>query len=233
MTGQGRRPSDRGYAGEPSGLLTRLGLRAKARTPVQRIAASAGLPGFERPLCADWLWRPDLWTRPCLSGPVPVEGTGQALVPGVSLFHDATAASATIAQTATPDADAPHGLAMDVGAFDGSFLSLALDLPAGGIAGISRRHLLGVSFRLDAPPAAKVFARFNLRHGPNTETLLRELPETREATGRIPVEFDLAYIEMNERRVTAAWIDVIFQQPAQTGFRIDDLVLYRRPRAEL
>ncbi|MFD0982393.1 DUF6478 family protein [Tropicimonas aquimaris] len=233
MTGQGRGPSDRGYAGESRGWLTKLGLRTKARTPVQRIALSADLPGFERPLCADWLWRPDPWIRPCFSGPVPVEGSGQNITPGVSLFHDATAASATIAHTATPEADAPYGLSMDVGAFDGSFLSLALDLPADGIAGISRRHLLGVSFRLEAPPAAKVFARFNLRHGPNTETLLRALPETREATGRIPVEFDLAYIEMNERRVTAAWIDVIFQQPAQTGFRIDDLVLYRRPRAQL
>ena len=47
------------------------------------------------------------------------------------------------------------------------------------------------------------------------------------------VEFDLAYSNMNERRVEAAWIDLIFEGPEMNQIVLRDLTFSRRPRAQI
>ena len=190
-----------------------------------------GSAHFPRPVGSDWSWRPDLWR-----GPLPVPGLAsapkRAEVDGeVTLFHDCAISEIALRQCRnTLDGDlAPFGLCMDVFKFDGSFLSLSIDLPLDAGAGMTRSHLM----RLDATIASErplgITARLNIRHGPNTEQILRDLPgETEVKT----VEFDLAYARLNEKRIEKIWLDLIFDAPEMNRMMVRDLTLCRHHRAD-
>ena len=124
---------------------------------------------------------------------------------------------------------APYGLRMDVFNFDGSFLSLVLDLPFEAVEGLSRNHLIRMDTILEMEKPLEIFARLNIKHGPNTEQLVRELPVHEDA---VMVEFDLAYSQLNEKRIERAWIDLIFENPEMSQVVLRDLTFGRRPRAE-
>ena len=47
------------------------------------------------------------------------------------------------------------------------------------------------------------------------------------------VEFDLAYARIDDTRIERAWLDLIFNDAAMAGISLRDLVVSRRPRAEL
>ncbi len=125
---------------------------------------------------------------------------------------------------------APFGLRMDVFRFDGSFLSLAIDLPPAAVNGLTRHHLIRVDTIVEMEKPLEIFARLNIKHGPNTEQIVRELPLDAE---EIMVEFDLAYSKLNEKRVERAWLDLIFEGPEMNEVILHDLTFSRRPRAEL
>jgi hypothetical protein len=119
---------------------------------------------------------------------------------------------------------------MDVFKFDGSFLSLVIDLPAEAVEGLRKTHLIGMNAIVETEKPLEIFARLNIRHGPNTEQIVRELPLNQENT---TVEFDLAYSKLNEKRVDRAWIDLIFEGPEMNQVTVRDLTFSRRPRAAL
>jgi hypothetical protein len=76
----------------------------------------------------------------------------------------------------------------------------------------------------------EIFARLNIKHGPNTEQVVRELP----LNEKVPmVEFDLAYTKLNEKRIDNMWLDLIFEGPQMNQVTLRDLTLSRRPRAEV
>ena len=125
---------------------------------------------------------------------------------------------------------APFGLRMDVFRFDGSFLSLVVDLPHSGAEGLQKRHILQLDTIVELEKPIEIFVRLNIRHGPNTEQIVRELPD---GAGDRRVEFDLAYTRLNEKRVEKMWIDLIFEDPEMNQIILRDLTLTRRPRAEL
>ena len=83
---------------------------------------------------------------------------------------------------------------------------------------------------VDLEQPLEIFARLNVRHGPNTEQLVREL---QIIDGRSMVEFDLAYSNLNEKRVERAWVDLIFEGPQMNQITLRDITFSRRPRAEL
>jgi len=208
--------------------LDRAILAANARLALPLIGGS----GFQVPKGSDWAWRPDLWR-----GPLSVQGVAAApakavLSPEVSLFHDCARSELTLRQVRNIRAEdhAPFGLRMDVFAFDGSFLSLAVDLPPEAVEGLRRRHLIRLAPILDLERPLEIFARLNIKHGPNTEQLVRELPlhETDRA-----VEFDLAYSNVNEKRVERMWLDLIFEGPEMNQVLLRDLTVSRSLRAEL
>lgn len=180
----------------------------------------------------DWTWRPALWRAPLA---VP----GRSSVPSrtmlgdeLTLFHDCRHSELTLRQLRNRrESDlAPFGLRMDVFAFDGSFLSLALDLPPEAMLGLSRRHLVRLETIVEMEKPLEIFARLNVRHGPNTEQLVRELPLHDD---KVTVEFDLAYSRLNEKRVEHGWVDLIFENPQLSQVVLRDLTFSRRPRAEL
>lgn len=180
----------------------------------------------------DWAWRPDLWT-----GSIPVPG--MASVPartqvceGATIFHDCRRSELTVRQIRNIREEdiAPFGLRMDVFRFDGTFLSLVLDLPSAAAEGLRLNHLIRVQAIVEMEKPLEIFARLNIKHGPNVEQVVRELPLNGD---EVIVEFDLAYTKVNEKRVEKLWLDLIFEGPEMNQIILRDLTASRRPRAEL
>ncbi|MFD2739640.1 DUF6478 family protein [Sulfitobacter aestuarii] len=191
-----------------------------------------GSTGFAKPHNADWAWRPALWRG-------PLAEKGRASVPNkarlgdeITLFHDCAQSELTLRQLRNLRREdlAPYGLRLDVFSFDGSFLSLVVDLPESGWKGLKRNHLLRLEAIVELEKPLEIFARLNIRHGPNTEQIVRELPMEQSD---MRVEFDLAYSSINEKRVEAAWIDLIFEGPQMNQVVLRDLTFSRRPRAQI
>ena len=191
-----------------------------------------GSNAFPKPHGTDWAWRPSLWSYPLA---VPGRSTVQSksrLGDEVTLFHDCQQSELSLRQVRNlREADlAPFGLRMDVFNFDGSFLSLVLDLPEQAIQGLQRRHLVRLDTIIELEKPLEIFARLNIKHGPNTDQMVRELPLHENS---LAVEFDLAYSGINEKRIERAWLDLIFENPEMSQVTIRDLTLCRHPRAEL
>lgn len=191
-----------------------------------------GSTSFPKPHNADWAWRPELWR-----GRLPTPGLSAAetramLGNEVTLFHDCAFSELTLRQLRNLRAEdlSPYGLRMDVFRFDGSFLSLVVDLPDDGVDGLKRTHLIRMDVIVELEKPIEIFARLNIKNGPNTEQIVRELDLTQDQT---IVEFDLAYSNLNERRVEGAWIDLIFEGPEMNQVILRDLTFSRRPRAQI
>ena len=85
------------------------------------------------------------------------------------------------------------------------------------------------ALRMNLPPL-EIFCRLNVKHGPNVEQMVRELPLGAE---EVMAEFDLAYTQMNERRLDKIWLDLIFESPAMSAVELRELFLSRHLRAEV
>ncbi|OIP83571.1 MAG: hypothetical protein AUK37_07095 [Rhodobacterales bacterium CG2_30_65_12] len=191
-----------------------------------------GSSTFPKPLHSDWAWRPQLWSGPITPIGMAAAPTKARFGDEVTLFHDCKISELTVRQVRNRrEADlAPYGLKMDVFNFDGSFLSLVVELPPEAVRGLKRNHLVRMTSVVETEAPLEIFARLNVRHGPNTEQMVRELPLE---GGEIMVEFDLAYTKLNEKRVEAAWVDLIFEGPKMNQVILRDVTFSRRPRADL
>lgn len=126
---------------------------------------------------------------------------------------------------------APYAVRMDVFRFDGSFLSIAVDLPKDALNGLRRKHLIRMDTQIEAEKPLEIFARLNIKHGPNTEQIVREVPL--QQGGEMMVEFDLGYSDIAENRLENAWVDLIFEGAQMNQVTIRDLTFCRLPRADL
>ncbi len=184
------------------------------------------------PLHADWAWRPTPWAGPVFPTGHAAAADGTEVSPDTKLFHDCPLMECNLHQvrnTGTEDG-APYALALDVLGFEGSFLSLAVELPDDGSDGLKRRHVIGVTLDIAAEQPLEFFARLNVRHGPNTEQFVLEgtLKDARQE-----LEFDLGYSSIDEGMVTRAWVDLILEGPEMNRVLFRDVTMSRRPRAEL
>jgi hypothetical protein len=125
---------------------------------------------------------------------------------------------------------APYGLRLDVFRFDGSFLSLAMDLPPEACHGVRRKRRVRVDAIIEVEKPIEIFARLNIKHGPNIEQIVREIPMS---GGEQMVEFDLGYVKLNEKRIEKMWLDLIFEGPEMNQVTVRDITICRHPRAEL
>ena len=201
---------------------------ADSRLALPRIGSNT----FYRPGGTLWAWRPQLWRGPLVQRGIAAAESKTKLGDEVTLFHDCEISELTLRQIRnTRERDlAPFGLRMDVFRFDGSFLSIVLDFPKEAVTDLKRRHLIRMTSIIEAEHPIEVFARLNIRHGPNTEQIVLELPVKRE---EVVVEFDLAYSDLNEKRIEHAWVDLIFEGPEMNQVTIRDVTFCRYPRAEL
>lgn len=181
---------------------------------------------------ADWSWRPEMWHGPLPKPGVAAAESGYRLGSEVALFHDCKTSEMTLRQLRnTREADlAPFGMRLDVFQFDGSYLSLAVDLPIEVAQGLTRNHLIRMETMVEMERPLEIFARLNVKNGPNTEQMVREVPL--EGRGSV-VEFDLAYTKLNEKRIDKLWLDLIIEGPEMNQLILRDLTFSRRPRAAL
>ncbi len=192
----------------------------------------AGTNAIERPIGTDWAWRPEIWHGRIFPSGTVAAANGTRFGSEARIFHDCPVSELCLRQVRNRHEDvlAPFALRMDVFRFDGSFLSLALELPPDSVAGLRKTHLLRMDMHVEFEKPLEIFARLNIRHGPNTEQLVRELPR-RE--GEVLVEFDLAYSRLNEKRIERMWVDLIFEEPEMNQILLRDVTFIRRPRAEI
>ncbi|MBR9764229.1 MAG: hypothetical protein GYB53_12060 [Rhodobacteraceae bacterium] len=212
-------------------------LRAELDELIHVADSRLGLPAigssaFPVPHGTDWSWRPQAWRGPLAQSGLTALRSGAQLGEELTLFHDCAASEMTLRQLRNRrESDlAPYALRLDVFGFDGSFLSLVVNLPDEALQGLKKSHLIRLDPMVQIEKPLEIFARLNIKHGPNTEQLVRELP-LHEADRM--VEFDLAYTNINEKRIERAWIDLIFERPQMNEVTLRDLTLSRRPRAEL
>ncbi len=216
-----------------SARLMRAHIDRLIHTADERLALPViGSTSFAKPHNSDWSWRPELWRGPLHRPGMSSVQTKSMLGSEVTLFHDCKLSELTLRQLRnTREEDiAPYGLRMDVFKFDGSFLSLVVDLPDAAAEGLRRTHLMRMCCIVEMEKPLEIFARLNIKHGPNTEQIVRELPLHEED---IVVEFDLAYSNLNEKRVEKVWVDLIFEGPEMNQVILRDLTFSRRPRAAL
>ncbi len=208
--------------------LNELIFVADSRLALPRIGSTA----FVKPQGTDWSWRPEIWR-----GPLPEQGMAsveskQMFGAELTVFHDCRISELTVRQLRnTREADlAPFGFRMDVFRFDGSFLSIVIDLPPEAAGGLRKRHLVRLDAIIEVEKPIEIFARLNVKHGPNTEQIVREVPL---GQAEVYVEFDLAYTRLNEKRAEQIWLDLIFEGPEMNQVTIRDLTFCRFPRAEI
>ncbi|PIE10804.1 MAG: hypothetical protein CSA72_06955 [Rhodobacterales bacterium] len=191
-----------------------------------------GSDAFFRPDDADWSWRPEI-----NRGPLPKPGisgvqTRTKLGEELTLFHDCPLRELTLRQVRNRREEdlAPFGLRLEVFKFEGSFLSIVLDLPKEAAEGLKKRHLIRFDTLVQTESPIEIFARLNVQHGPNCEQIVRELPQ---GSGDSTVEFDLGYTEFSEKRSERLWLDLIFDNPEMNQITVRDMTFSRCPRAEM
>lgn len=203
---------------------------AAAERRISSPAAGRGKP--KGPSDSDWAWRPSLFrTR------LPVPGlagaaSGTPLGDEAKVFHDCTTSEISVTQRPGLGraGAARFVLAVDVLAFEGSFLSIAIDLPERATEGLTPAHIVQAAMTVDAERPLEMFARLNVKQGPNVEQVVGELDLSQ---ANVEVEFDLAYTALVDTNVERAWIDVIFGNPQMNRVEIGDMVVSRRLRAEI
>jgi len=147
---------------------------ADARLTLPRIGSNA----IRKPAQSDWAHRPELWRGPI--SPIGIAAVESRTRIGnvATLYHDCNISELTVRQVRnTREGDlAPFGLRMDVFQFDGSFLSLVLDLPESAVEGLRKNHILRMDAEVETEKPLEIFARLNIKYGPNVEQVVRELP---------------------------------------------------------
>lgn len=208
--------------------LDHVAFVAEGRLALPMIGADA----IQKPMYTDWAYRPEIWRGPVDRPGMAAVASKSMFGPEVTVFHDCKISELTLRQLRNQREEdlAPFGLRMDVFRFDGSFLSIVVDLPEESVIDLRKKHLIRLSAIVELEKPLEIFARLNVKHGPNTEQIVRELPLHED---EVMVEFDLAYTNLNEKRVDKIWVDLIFEGPEMNQIILRDLTFTRRPRAEI
>jgi len=219
-------------------------LQGHARAVAQRAASVSliaetrllqpliGANKMDVPPSTNWAHRPDLW-----AGPIDPVGYAPArnnsrIGKEVTLYHDCKSGSVSARQVRNsgPHDAAPFGLQMDIFDFNGSFLSLVIQAPDHIIQNLKKTQILRLAMTGQSERPLEISTRLNLKNGPNTEQVSREVSLTPDGSA---VEFDLAYVPFQEAKAERVWFDLFFDAPAMNQVQIRDLTLSRHPRAEV
>lgn len=193
------------------------------------------LGALHLPIGTDWRWRPGFMSAPIRPSGIASPESGDRLGEEAAVWHDCRDGGLILKQiTNLRETDlSPFGLQMEVFAFSGSFLSLSIDLPNDALDGLTRSHILRLETGLSAERHMNVYARLNVLSGPNTDQVTHHLASLdQNAGGHQVTEFDLAYTEINEKRLQKIWIDLIFESPYMNALQLRELFVSRHLRAE-
>lgn len=228
----------------PLSLLSRFRRERAAPEPSQSVDQAGGqqsarlsqfAPDPESlPDGTDWCWRPAILTQPLSPPDIPAPRPGHRLGDEIALWHDCAGNALGLRQSpaSDPSAPLPFSLTMEAPGFTGSYLSLSIDLPPEALVDLTGAHVLRLELGLMVERAIQIYGRLNVRHGPNTDEILRKVdPSQPDQTARLIVEFDLAHIDLNAARLDKIWCDLILEDPAMNSVGISDLIMSRHMRA--
>ena len=198
---------------------------AESRLTLPRLGSMT----FARPSGTDWAWRPKIWRPAFASGGLAPAMPKDNMTNEVVIFHDCKSAEVTLRQTHNMrEIDlSPYGLAIEAFHFDGNYLSIAIEVPQSSCEGLRKKHLIRLAAVIERERPSKIYARLDVKHGPNTEQILLTLPDDQAET---MVEFDLAFSQLNERRAERMWVDLMIESPAMNKIMFRDLTLCRYAR---
>lgn len=213
------------------GDLNRIIARAQQRLEDPGRAADV----LNLPPGTDWRWRPSFLSERLDPHGIAAPQSGEHLGDEAAVWHDCPSRALILRQMPNRNAAdlAPFGLQLETLGFCGSYLSVAINLPPDSLDGLTRSHIIRLDAALSVERPMSIYARLNIGHGPNTDEMLRHLGDLVPgvALGRV-IEFDLHYLEINERRLERMWLDLIFEAPQMNSVRIRDLFFSRHPRAD-
>lgn len=186
-----------------------------------------------KPAGADRVWRPGMWKA-------RVEGAGTttagrvALDPELDLYHDCPLGEICARQIVNPDptAPVPYALVTEVFGFSGSYLSLSVRLPDDLTKGTGARHIVTLDVKVHSDMPITLHGRLNLAQGPEVAQIL-QTPDPDAGGPSTHMEFDLGRADLTGKPLDTAWIDIFFPSPVLNRIVLSDLVVARRPRAEL
>lgn len=194
----------------------------------------ASIDAVPVPPGTDWLWRPDFLSLPLAPTGIAQPENGHKLGPEVALWHDCPERALILRQLPNAEAAAlaAYELRLEVLGFSGSYLSLSVDLPDAALQGLSQSHILRLETTLQVERPLHVYGRLNVRHGPNTDEILRDviIEQTGHAHRQV-VEFDMAGTDLNQQRLEKIWLDLIFENPQMNAIALSELIMSRHLRA--
>lgn len=195
----------------------------------------AGLDALHMPGGTDWRWRPSFMCLPLQPVGVAAPENGARFGLETAVWHDCGERALILQQIRNLRVTdlAPFALKMEVFGFSGSFLSISIDLPDEALANLTRNHIIRLEANFQVERPMTIFARLNIANGPNTDQVTHHLTGSEPDTHSQHItEFDLAYTEINEKRLEKVWLDLIFEAPNMNALEIRELVLSRHLRAE-
>lgn len=195
------------------------------------IAENEALQPIEAPEHCDWSFRPSPWMKPIsphgrvgFQSPTPIDDV-------VTLYHDCTSPELGYRQIRNARSQGlRYALSVEIYRFTGSFISIVQDLPASAARQLTLSHYFTVKLAVESEQELELFARLNLQNGPNTEQMVREMALH---NGVALAEFDLAYANVNEKRVEKIWLDLILEAPRMNRLVIWDMTVARALRADV
>ena len=166
---------------------------------------------------------------PCPPRSGPVVQSGTRLTSNTKVFFDGGDCAVIFKQLRNDISQgfAPYGVALELFQFDGSFLSLAIDLPDSLCRSFTKNELIGLSGEIFAERATGFTIRLNIKHGPNTEQLIQAHDLN---WSNIGVEFDLEHLKINVNRVEKIWVYLVFETPNFNRISLTDIAFSKRPR---
>lgn len=199
----------------------------------EAVPAPADSAQLALPAGTELFWRPGLLTNPIAETSIPSPQSGQRLGDEVALWHDCERSALSLQQVSNGGDDtlAPLALQIEAEQFGGSYLSLSVDLPKAALRGLTGSHILRLGIVLRSVCKTPIYGRLNVNHGPNTDTMVREIGADTNAFGQRIAEFDLIDADLNVKRLEKIWLDLIFEQPSGAIIELADLILSRHFRA--
>ena len=205
------------------------------RTDRRNELATHNLDALHLPVGTDWRWRPDFLSAPIRPTGIAAPENGATLGGQAAVWHDCPERALILEQIPNLRATdlSPFGLRMEVFGFRGSYLSVSIDLPPSALDGLTINHILRTEIDIAIERPMSVFARLNVANGPNNDLITHPVSDLSPGShGPRIIEFDLAYTEVNEKRLEKIWLDLIFEAPYMNALSIRELFVSRHMRAE-
>lgn len=198
----------------------------------QLSAPSQNTDAMRRPKGADWSCRPKIWSAPMTPNGLIATKNKTKINKDTAVYHDSKSADVSIRQVRNRKRVhlAPFGLSLDIFEFDGSYLSLSVQIPQSELPKTVKENIISLSLMLESEYQCEMFVRLNLQNGPNKQEIPQEL---NMGQLELTAEFDLFTTDFNVLNTSKMWIDVIFKTPRMNKITVRDLCIHRRPRAKI